>query len=319
MKKIFLSSIVFCLFISCRKNKTDIVATSSNQSKIYFQGSNNTGAYGWEEIFSMNEDGSDQKQLTNFSKSGALAIFTGEPVLSPDGTKIFFNSHKDFLGGEIFSMNLDGSGVTKIIINSFAGSSIQSPFIYQNGQKIVYTHELDSFANRHGEIFAADINGNNEIAITAFPDNCFDPCVDPANTTIVYSNLVGSRMELYAMNLNGTNKHALTTTGPALKRHPQFSPDGTKIIFDAFIGVGADIFIINADGSNMTQLTNYTNSGAIDNYSWGATFSKDGKTIYFSSDEFNNRTSQLYKMNIDGSNKIKLTSSTEDKFNPCVK
>ena len=319
MKKILCVFFITGLLLSCKKSKTDLAAPPSNQPKIYYQGSNNTGAFGWEEIFSMNEDGSDQKQLTNFSGSGAAAIFTGEPVLSPDGTKIIFNSHKDFRGGEIFSMNLDGSGVTKIISNSAVGSSIQSPFIYQNGQKIVYMHELDSFLNRHGEIFTADINGNNKVSLTSFPDNCFDPCVDPANTTIVYCNLVGSRMEIYAMSLTGANKRALTTTGPAFKKHPQFSPDGTKIIFDAFVGVGAEIFIMNADGSNMTQLTHYTNGGTIDNYSWGATFSKDGKTIYFSSDEFNNHTGQLYKMNIDGSNKVKLTSSAVDKFNPCVK
>lgn len=319
MKKILLSLIVFCLFISCRKNKNDIVVTPSNQPKIYYQGSNNTGAYGWEEIFSMNEDGSGQKQLTNFSKGGSLAIYTGEPFLSPDGTKIYFTSHKDVLWGEIFSMNLDGTGVTKIVTNGITGSSLQGCFIYQNGQKIVYAHEVDSFANRHGEIYTVDINGSNKVALTAFPDNCYDPCVDPANTTIVYSNLVGSRMELYAMSLTGTNKHALTSTGSAFKKHAQFSPDGTKIVFDATVGIGAEIFIMNADGSNMIQLTNYTNSGATNNYSWGPTFSKDGKTIYFSSDEFNRTTGQLYKMNIDGTNKIKLTSSAEDKFNPCVK
>lgn len=218
-------------------------------------------------------------------------------------------------------MNIDGSGVTKIISNNIAGSSMQGPVIFQNGQKIVYINEVDSFINRHGEIFTADINGNNKVNLINFPADgfCFDPCVDPANTTIVYSSLIGSRMELYAMSLTGANKHALTTTGPASKRHPQFSPDGTKIVFDAPVGVGADIFIVNADGSNMTQLTNYTNNGTVYNYSWGATFSKDGKTIYFSSDEFNNQTVQIYKMNIDGSGKTKLTSSAQDKYNSCVK
>lgn len=320
MKKILCVFFMITLMLSCKKNKTGIVAGPSDQPKIYYQGST-VGTIGWEEIFSMNEDGSGQKQLTDFSGGGTLSIFTGEPVLSADGKKIFFTSHKEFSGGEIFSMNMDGPGLTKIISNNITGSSMQGPFLYQGGQKIVYFMELDSFANRHGKIFTADINGNNKVSLTNFPadGNCYDPCVDPANTTIVYSNLTGSRMELYAMSLTGTSKHALTATGPALKRHPQFSPDGTKIVFDAFVGVGADIYIMNADGSNIIQLTNYSNNGTTNNYSWGATFSKDGKTIYFSSDEFNNQTSQIYKMNIDGSGKTKLTSSAQDKFNPCVK
>lgn len=318
MKKILCIFFITGLLLSCKKNKTDLAAPPADQPKIFYQGSP-TSVFGPEEIFSMNEDGSDQKQLTDFSKNFALTIFTGEPMLSHDGAKIIFNSHKDFDGGEIFSMNINGSEVNKVISNTVAGSNIQSPFIYQNGQKIVYMIELGAGATRHGEIVTADINGSNSATLTTFPDNCYDPCVDPANTTIVYSNLIGSRMELYAMDLNGANKRALTSTGSAFKRHPQFSPDGTKIVFDGFVGVGAEVFIMNADGSNITQLTNYTNSGAVNKVSWGATFSKDGKIIYFSSDEFNNSTSQIYKMNVDGSNKIKLTSSAVDKFNPCVK
>ena len=248
-------------------------------------------------------------------------MFTGEPVLSQDGKKIYFRSMKDVNEGEVFSMNTDGSNLTKIISNNIAGSSLNNPYLYQNGQKIVYCMELDSFANRHGEIFTADIDGSNKISLTSYPadGNCYHPCVDPANTTIVYSNLIAGKIELYAMNLNGSNKRPLTSTGSSAKLHPQFSPDGGKIVFDASVGIGAEIFIMDADGTNMTQLTFYTNNGAKDIYSWGPTFSKDGKTIYFSSDEFNGNTSQLYKMNIDGTGRTKLTSSAVHKFNPCIK
>lgn len=319
MKKILFSLLLLCIFVSCQKElHFDAVAVAVKKDKIYYQGSA-AGTIGWEEIFVMNEDGSEQ-QLTDFS-GRVLPIFTGEPVLSPDGKKIYFNSKKDFAGGEVFSMNIDGSGVTKIISNNITGSALRDPFLFQNGQKIVYCMELDSFANRHGEIFTADINGGNRVSLINYPaeGNCYHPCVNPANTTIVYSNLFGGKTELYAMNIDGSNKRALTSTGSPVKFHPQFSPDGTKIVFDGLTGRGTEIFIMDAGGNNITQLTNYTNNGTKDIYSWGPTFSKDGKTIYFSSDEFDGYISQLYKMNIDGTGKVKLTSSAVDKFNPCVK
>lgn len=100
--------------------------------------------------------------------------------------------------------------------------------------------------------------------------------------------------------------------------HPQFWPNGTKIVFDGLFGIGAEIFIVDVNDSNMKQLTNFSNGGTKNTLSWRAAFSKDVNTIYFSSPEFTGYSSRLYKMNVDGINKIMLTSSPVDKFNPCV-
>lgn len=292
----------------------------ADQPKIYFQGSYGT-ILGWEEIYAMNEDGTGERQITNFSQGGATLISTNDVALSPDGKKVFFVSRKDFEGGEIFSMNTDGSELTKVISNNIQGSSMQAPVIFQDGQKIAYFMEVDSFMNRHGEIYTANIDGSNRKSLISFPadGNCYHPTVSPANNTIVYSNLVGNRMELYAMDIDGSNKRVLTSTGERTKMHPQFSPDGSKIVFDAIYGIGVEIYIMNADGSGIKQLTFYSNNGTRNTITWGPTFSKDGKTIYFSSDEYNGHTGQLYKMTADGLNKTRLTSSSVDKFNPCVK
>ncbi|MBL0056350.1 MAG: PD40 domain-containing protein [Chitinophagaceae bacterium] len=323
MKKAIL---VFCsglILVSCKKEKSPVCCLPpASQEKIYYEGSNIAyGAPGWEEIFSMNPDGTGQKQLTNFSGDGANAKATSTPALSPDGRKVYFVSDRDTPSGEFFSMNPDGTDIIKLISNGIAGSKMRDPFIFQNGQKVVYCMELGSGASRHGEIFTANINGSNIQSLISYPaeGNCYHPCVNPANTTIVYANLIGGRIELYAMNTDGTNKRALTSSGPAVKWHAQFSPDGTRIVFDASVGSGAEIFIMNADGTGMTQLTDYTRAGTINNFTWGPTFSKDGQVIYFASDEYNGITSQLYKMNADGSSKVRLTSSAEDKYNPCIK
>src|SRR5258705_84833 len=71
---------------------------SPDGKKIAFE-SNRTGDW---EIFVMNFDGTELKQLTH-SKG-----FDGCPIWSPDGTKIVFPSERDN-DSEIYIMNADGT------------------------------------------------------------------------------------------------------------------------------------------------------------------------------------------------------------------
>lgn len=70
-----------------------------------------TTAEGNPEIFIMNADGSDKKNLTNHSRR--IDLF---PVFSPDGKYIAFHSERDG-NAEIFIMNADGSNQRKITDN----------------------------------------------------------------------------------------------------------------------------------------------------------------------------------------------------------
>jgi hypothetical protein len=58
---------------------------------------------GKNEIYIMNDDGSEQVRLTNDPPNG-----NGGPSFSPDGSKIAFNSERDG-NSEIYIMNIDGS------------------------------------------------------------------------------------------------------------------------------------------------------------------------------------------------------------------
>jgi Tol biopolymer transport system component len=91
---------------------------------------------------------------------------------------------------------------------------------------------------------------------------------------------------------------------------PKSQPTG-KIVFTCQVSKNSEfneICIINADGSGFRQLTN---NGA--NNGWPS-FSPDGNTILFSSNQFGSW--QIYKMNSNGSSIQQLTFGPDEAFAP---
>lgn len=102
------------------------------------------------ELFVMNADGSDQKQITNNGKANF------GPYFHPSGEKIIFSSNMDSALGRTFELYLigtDGEGLERITYNdSFDGFAMFS----KDGKKLVFA------SNRNGEsmgdtnVFIAD-------------------------------------------------------------------------------------------------------------------------------------------------------------------
>ena len=100
------------------------------------------------EIFIMNADGSDVRQLTD------TPGYDGGPFFSPDGKRICWRRFsKDGVLAEIYTMNVDGSDeqqLTKMNVMSWA------PIYHPSGDYLIFTTNKHGFGNFEQYIVAAD-------------------------------------------------------------------------------------------------------------------------------------------------------------------
>ena len=149
-----------------------------------------------------------------------------------------------------------------------------------------------------------------------------DPAWSPDGSQIVYSGEKIGGQNIMRMNADGTGQVPLTSTlFPLTNGEPVWSPDGTKIAFTssrAELGRN-EIWVMNADGTNPVRLTvNVQLSGTPSNPVYGMDFgpawSPDGTKIAFYSSRDNLASFEIYVMNADGSNQVRITNdATEDK------
>ncbi len=192
------------------------------------------------DIFTVNEDGTNLKQLT--TEKG----YDAEATISSLGDRIVFTSTRN--GDiDIFTMNLDGSDVRQLTDEpGYDGG----PFFSYDGSKIVYRRT--SFANDEEiinykellskglirpsklEIWVMDADGSNKIQITNNGAANFAPYWFPDGKRILFCSNVedgkGRNFDIYKINLDGTGLEKITNH-IEFDGFPMFSPDGKKLVF----------------------------------------------------------------------------------------
>lgn len=212
---------------------------------------------------------------------------------SPNGKILFIRS------GQIYTMNPDGSNQTPVP-HSVTANSAQWSY---DGTKIAFM----GTAGESRDIYMMNADGSNQVRVT----NMGSPSIDnfgwsPDGTKFVY----GAYYDIYTVNIDGTNTIRVTTN-QYYDSNPKFSPDGSKIVFlgsRPYNGkpptLNDDICIINTDGTNEINLTHHPASDV------SPVFSPDGTKIAFVTNR-NFNGSEVYVMNIDGSNLTQLTNNID--------
>jgi len=255
---------------------------SLKQTKIAFV-SNRDGNG---EIYVMNADGSEQKNLTNspaydgypcWSFDGKRIAFVSDsdgdgngeihvmnsdgsdkkkltndptanlcPVWSPDGRMAFISLRDG--NPEIYVMNADGSEQTRLTRNSLID---ESPSWSPDGKEIAFLSKRDGIQ----DIYVMNADGSEQVNLTNSPAEDGFPCWSPDGKKIAFTSGDDRNTDIYVMNADGTGQENVTNS-PAMDGFPCYSPDGKRIVFWSTRGGGVDIYAMGVDGSELENLTN---------------------------------------------------------------
>jgi len=277
------------------------------------------------------------KQLT-FGGENAEAYF------SFDDSKLIFQSTRDsFQCDQIYTMNLDGSGVR--LVSTGKGKTTCSYF-FPDGSRFIYSstrlagekcppppdrmsgYVWAMYASY--DIFLADRTGKILERLTSTDGYDAEATVSPMGDRIVFTSARDGDFELYSMDLDGSNvrrlTHILGYDGGAF-----YSLDGRKIVFRAFHPkndeeiqeyrqllkdglirpMRLELFTMDSDGENMVQVTD---NGAAN---FAPFFHPDGSRIIFASNmsDPKGRNFDLFIVDADGKGLEQVTfNETFDGF-----
>ena len=269
------------------------------------------------QIYSMNIDGSDQRQLT-FTSGHSWG-----PRISPNGKFLVFSSvapgehanHSATGGGEIgqghheiFRANADGSNIVRLTTTTAWNNAwAWAP----DGRSLIIASDRDG----NWELYRLSANGEQDGIVRLTFNTAQDgwPSYTPDGKNIVFaSDRDGGMSQIYIMDADGTNARRLNLS-ESYDTLPNVSPDGKRIVYSvqngtAQTGITSEIYVMNIDGSNASRLTNTVATNT--DPSW----SPDGSQIIFSS----NRTgdTNIYTMNVDGSGLKRLTDEPGEDVTP---
>lgn len=224
-----------------------IYASTHKQNHVCPPAPHTTGKYLWPlfpefDIYIADLNGKIVRQLTD--EPG----YDAEAVVSPDGKKIAFTSTRtgDL---EIWIVNVDGTGLRQL---TFGLGYDGGAFFSHDSKKLVFRSSRPTKPED----------------VKEYKDNLANNLVAPTN------------MEIYTINVDGTNLKQITHLGKA-NWAPYWFPKDDRIVFSSnhhsTHGYDFQLFSIDTNGKNLRQVTFESNFSAF------PMFSPDGKKFVFSS------------------------------------
>ena len=249
--------------------------------------SNRTGA---KEIWVMNWDGTDQRQLTRY---GSISTF---PSASPDGRIVAFTTYAaGFPAIQMFSLD---TGRKLPFYNQRASMNAFVTFT-PDSKRIIFS---STAAGGPAQLYLANVNGGGLHRVTSSGAIEVEAKINPkTGADLVDVSGRSGLPQIYHMNREGADVQRLTAgTGEAT--NPAWNPDGDHIAFAwtrGFEPGNYNIFIMDVTSRQVSQLT--ANEGRNENPGWAP----DGAHIVYAS--LRGRQSQIWVMNADGTGKHALT------------
>lgn len=211
------------------------------------------GASSPQEIFLMNADGTNIRQLTDNK-------FPDEyPAWSPDGTKIAFHSGRgpNFDEYDIFLIESDGRVNSEVQLTDNGES--YSPSFSPDGRYIAY----ESFERGLRQIFVYDTITEEVSQVTSGNGNFFHPSwsSDIQNPKIAFFSERDGKSDIFIINQDGTELSKVTTNFEFDAFHPTWTANNEYIVFHALMDTvefNRDLWMVKPNGSGLLRITDST-------------------------------------------------------------
>jgi TolB protein len=250
---------------------------------------------GNDEIWAMDWDGSNQKQLTHL-RSLSIA-----PSISPDGSRLAFTS---FAKGTPRIMMIDTlSGRPLSFYNQEASLNLNVTFT-PDGKNIYYSSTASGIA----QIYYASVDGQGFRRVSFRDALEVEPKVNPKNPNLLLVVMGQSHQQIYQMNSDGSNVQRVTN-GEGEASNPSWNPDGQHFAFSWTRGyaTGAfNVFVMDFGTHEYVQLTH--DEGKNEDPVWAP----DGRHLVFGSTRTGKK--QIFTMLANGTQVQQLTKEGENRY-----
>jgi Tol biopolymer transport system component len=254
------------------------------------------------DIFVMNPDGSDVRQLTSFTDDNA-AFWEN---WSPDGTQLVFSRFPspDFLG-QLWLMSADGSN-QHLLLND-PGFDDQSASFSPDGSHVIFSRCGPLGGEFPCAIYRVGVDGSGLVQLTPVRIELQDlePVYSPDGATIAFDSFGrdGVIAAIHLMNADGSQIHELSEA--ELEGYsPDWAPDGRQLVFTTKCCNPelSNLVVTNRNGERLRQLTDDKGTIAAGRSSW----SPQGDAVVFRSANLDTGENGIYVVSADGRGRANL-------------
>lgn len=210
------------------------------------------------DVYRMNLDGSGRRQLTDDPANDSA------PAVSPDGTRIAFESDRD---GNYEIYVIDARGGNPVRLTTDPARDL-APAWSPDGRQLVFTSDRDNRAS--ADVYRMNADGSGVERLTSDLSN-WAPQFSPDGQQVA----VQVDLDVHVINLADGSRRSLTSD-PMNGMNPSWSPDGNRIAFVTTRNRRAEIFTMKADGSDQQVLVSMAAGSVID-----PRWSPDGSRVAF--------------------------------------
>ena len=202
------------------------------------------------DIFSINADGSDLRQLT---KNASRRNF--DPVVSPDNRLIVFVSKRTG-ADRLWIMNRDGSEPRQLTPPSDdkqTGEVI--PYFSPDGKWIYYT----LFRNTSASIYKISIDGGEPVQVSPPGKERFTPVVSPDGNSFAFASHDPEAKRAWSIGVQSlADGKERFFDFPAFRQLARWMPDSQSLVTMEHNFHGANLWQTNLETGERRQITNFT-------------------------------------------------------------